>query len=176
MGSYLLLETYLKRLRLPTLARNYRRFVQEATHGNQPYERNLLALLETQVHHQEASSERKRLVQARFPVLKTLDEFQFAAIPGLNRQAIPELAQGNYIQAKENAVWAPPAPARPIWRSPWAWPPGVQGNRVRLATAAGLINELMEAQAQLRLSKLEAALLKLDLFVKTPRQPGARWG
>ncbi len=98
MGSDLLLETYLKRLRLPTVAANYRRFAQEATHGNQPYERYLLALLETEVHHQEANSERKRIVQARFPVLKTLDEFQFAAIPGLNRQAILELAQSNYIQ------------------------------------------------------------------------------
>ena len=48
MGSDLLLETYLKRLRLPTVAANYRRFAQEATHGNQPYERYLLALLETE--------------------------------------------------------------------------------------------------------------------------------
>ncbi len=128
MGSDLLLETYLKRLRLPTVAANYRRFAQEATQGNQPYERYLLALLETEVHHQEANSERKRIVQARFPVLKTLDEFQFADIPALNRQAILELAQGNYIQAKENAVfWVPPAPARPIWRCPWAWPPAARG-------------------------------------------------
>ena len=100
MGSDLLLETYLKRLRLPTVAANYRRFTQKATQGNQPYERYLLALLESEVHHQEANSERKRIVQARFPVLKTLDEFQFAAIPALNRQAILELAQGNYIQAQ----------------------------------------------------------------------------
>ena len=56
MGSDLLLETYLKRLRLPTVAANYRRFAQEAAQGNQPYERYLLALLETEVHHQEANS------------------------------------------------------------------------------------------------------------------------
>ena len=40
-----------------------------------------------------------------------------------------------------------------------------QGKRGRFATAAGLINELIEAQAQLRLSKLESALLKLDLLI-----------
>ena len=71
MGADLLLETYLKRLRLPTVAANYRRFAQEAAQGNQPYERYLLALLEAEVHHQEANSERKRISQARFPVLKT---------------------------------------------------------------------------------------------------------
>ncbi len=60
-------------------------------------------------------------------MLKTLDEFQFTAIPSLNRQAILELAQGNYIQAKENAVfWDPPAPARLTWRSPWASPPAAR--------------------------------------------------
>ncbi len=95
MGADLLLETYLKRLRLPTVP---------------------------------ANSERKRIVQARFPVLKTLDEFQFAAIPALNRQGILELAQSNYIPAKENVVFLGPlALARPICRSPWAWPPADRG-------------------------------------------------
>ena len=55
MGADLLLETYLKRLRLPPVADNYRRFAQEAAHGNQPYERFLLALLEVEVHRQEAT-------------------------------------------------------------------------------------------------------------------------
>jgi len=108
MGADLLLETYLKRLRLPTVADNYRRFAQEAAHDNQPYERFLPALLEAEVHRQEANSERKRIAQARFPVLKTLDEFQFTAIPSLNRQAILELAQGHYIQAQENVVFLGP--------------------------------------------------------------------
>ena len=108
MGSDLLLETYLKQLRLPTVADNYRRFTQEAAQSNQPYERYLLALLETEVHHRQANAERKRILQARFPVLKTLDEFQFTAIPSLNRQAILELAQSNYIQAKENVVFLGP--------------------------------------------------------------------
>lgn len=106
-----LLETHLKRLRLPTVADNYRRFAQESAHGNQPYERFLLALLEAEVHRQEANSERKRIAQARFPVLKTLDEFQFTAIPSLNRQAILELAQGNYIPAKEKVVFLGPTGA-----------------------------------------------------------------
>ena len=166
MGSDLLLETYLKRLRLPTVAANYRRFAQEAAQGNQPYERYLLALLEAEVHHQEANSERKRIAQARFPVLKTLDEFQFADIPSLNRQAILELAQSNYIQAKENVVFLGPTGTG---KTHLAVSLGLaacrQGHRVRFATAASLINQLIEAQAQLRLSKLEAALLKLDLLI-----------
>lgn len=119
-----------------------------------------------EVHHREANAERKRIAQARFPVLKGLDNFDFTAIPSLNKQVILELAQGRYIQAKENAVFAGPTGTG---KTHCAIALGVaacrQGKRVRFATAAGLINELVEAQAQLRLSRLEAALLKLDLLI-----------
>jgi len=155
----LLLKSYLKRLKLPTVATNYRRFAQEASQSNQPYERYLLALAEAEVHHREANSERKRIAQARFPVLKGLDSFDFAAIPSLNKQAVLELTQGNYIQGKENVVFAGPTGTG---KTHCAIALGVaacrQEKRVRFATAAGLINELTEAQAQLRLSKLERAL------------------
>ena len=97
---------------------------------------------------------------------QTVRRVQFAAIPALNRQAILELAQGNYIHAKENAVFlAPTGTGKTHLAVSLGLAACRQGNRVRFATAAGLINELMEAQAQLRLSKLEAALLKLDLFI-----------
>ena len=162
----LLLKSYLKRLKLPTVAANYRRFAQEASQSNQPYERYLLALAEAEVNHREANSERKRIAQARFPVLKGLDGFDFAVIPSLNKQDILELAQGNYIQAKENVVFAGPTGTG---KTHCAVALGIAacrlGKRVRFATAAGLINELTEAQAQLRLSKLESALLRLDLLI-----------
>lgn len=166
MEADLLLRTYLRRLRLPTVATNYRRFAQEAAQTNQPYERYLLALTEAEVLHREANAERKRISQARFPALKTLDSFQFAALPSLNKQGILELAQGHYIQAKENIVFVGPTGTG---KTHVAIALGIaacrQGKRVRFATAAGLINELTEAQAQLRLSKLEAALLRLDLLI-----------
>jgi DNA replication protein DnaC len=166
MESDLLLGAYLKRLRLPTVAANYRRFSQEASKANQSFERYLMALVEAEVQHREANSERKRIGQARFPTLKTLDAFDFSLIPAVNKQAIVELAQCRYLEAKENIVFLGPAGTG---KTHCAIALGLaacrQGKRVRFVTAAGLINELVEAQAQLRLSKLEAALLKLDLLV-----------
>ena len=166
MESDLLLRSYLTRLRLPTIAGNFLRFSQEAAKSNQPYERYLLALIEAEVQHREANAERKRIALARFPTLKTLDAFDFAAIPAVNKLAILELTQGHYLEAKENVIFLGPTGTG---KTHCAIALGVaacrQGKRVRFATAAGLINELVEAQAQLRLSKLEAALLKLDLLV-----------
>jgi DNA replication protein DnaC len=166
MEADLLLETYLKRLRLPTIAANYRRFSQEAAKTNQTYERYLLAIVEAEVNHREENAERKRIALARFPTLKTLDAFDFSAVPALNKQAIIELAQGHYIEAKESIVFLGPTG---IGKTHCAIALGLaacrQGKRVRFTTAAGLINELVEAQAQLRLSRVEASLLKLDLLV-----------
>jgi len=166
MESDLLLNSYLKRLRLPTVAANYRRFSQEASQTKQSFERYLMALVEAEVQHRETNSERKRIGQARFPTLKTLDAFDFSLIPAVNKQAIIELAQCRYLEAKENIILLGPAGTG---KTHCAIALGIaacrQGKRVRFATAAGLINELVEAQAQLRLSKLEAALLKLDLLV-----------
>jgi DNA replication protein DnaC len=166
MEADLLLQAYLKRLRLPTVSANYRRFSQEAAKSSQTYERYLLALVEAEVQHREANAERKRIALARFPTLKTLDTFDFSAIPAVNKQAIVELAQGRYLEANENVVFLGPTGTG---KTHCAIAIGAaacrQGKRVRFATAAGLINELVEAQAQLRLSKLEASLLRLDLLV-----------
>ena len=166
MEADLLPRSYLKCLKLPTIAANYRKFAQEASSTNQPYERYLLALTEAEVHAREANAERKRIARARFPALKTLDSFEFAAIPTLNKQAVLELTKGHYLDARENVILVGPTGTGKTHISVAL---GIaacrQGKRVRFTTAAGLINELIEAQAQLRLSKLEATLLKLDLLI-----------
>ena len=166
MEADLLLHSYLKRLKLPTIAASYRKFAQEAGSANQPYERYLLALTEAEVHTREANAERKRIGRARFPTLKTLDSFEFTVIPALNKQAVLELTKGRYLEAKENVILVGPTG---IGKTHVSIALGIaacrQGKRVRFTTAAGLINELIEAQAQLRLSKLETTLLKLDLLI-----------
>ena len=166
MEADLLLQSYLKRLRLPAVAANYRRVAQEAAQTNQPYDRYLLALAEAEVQQREANAERQRIGQAHFPSLKTLDAFDFSAIPALSKQAIIELAQCHYLETPENVVLLGPTGTG---KTHCAIALGLAacraGKRVRFVTAAGLVNELMEAKAQLRLSKLEGALLRLDLLV-----------
>ena len=143
MEADLLLQTYLKHLRLPAVAANYQRFAQEAAQANQPYERYLLALAEAEVQQREANAERKRIGQARFPTLKTLDAFDFTAIPALSKQAIVELAQSHYLDAKENVVLLGPAGTG---KTHCAIALGSaacrQGKRVRFVTAAGLSTSL----------------------------------
>lgn len=166
MEQDLLIKSYLKRLRLPTMAQSYSRLAQETAAANLSYQDYLLALLEGEVLQREENAQRLRLVQARFPVLKTLDSFDFSAIPSLKKSLVLELARGGYIQHQENIIFIG---SYGTGKTHLAISLGVsacrQGRRVRFYTASGLINDLLEAHHQLRLSRLEATLSRYDLVI-----------
>jgi DNA replication protein DnaC len=104
MSLDLRLPILLRQLRLPTVAANYRKFAQEALHSGQPYEEYLLALLEHEANQRDVNRRKRRVQEARFPVLRTLDEFDFAALPSLNRTKVLDLARGEYIERHENVA------------------------------------------------------------------------
>jgi DNA replication protein DnaC len=110
--------------------------------------------------------QKRRLAEAKFPVLKTLDQYDFSLMPQLNRSLILELAQGRYLAQHESILLAGDIGTG---KTHIATALGVaacqQSYRVRFFTAAGLTNELLEAQAAHRLTRLEASVLRLDLLI-----------
>lgn len=166
METELLLKSYLKRLKLSTVAQNYLKVAQEAAQGNLRYEQYLLALLEQEVAAREANRQRACIIQARFPVAKTLDTFDFGAVPSLHKAKVLELSRGDYLANKE-VVFMVGSPG--TGKTHIATALGIcacrQGKRVRFYTVAGLVNDLTEAQVENRLGKLQTALLKPDLII-----------
>lgn len=166
MANDLLLRSYLKRLRLPVVAQNYARLSEEAAANNQTYPDYLLALIEGEMTQREENTQKLRIAKARFPVMKTLDSFEFSAIPSLNKALVLELSRGGYIEKRENIVFIG---SYGTGKTHLAISLGVcacrQGKKVRFYTAAGLINDLLEAQAQLRLGKQEASLARYGLII-----------
>jgi len=160
------LPILLRRLRLPTVAANYRKFAQEAAHSSQPYEEYLLALLEHEANQRDVNRRKRRVYEAHFPLLRTLDEFDFAALPSLNRNKVLDLSKSEYIDRHENvALIGSIGTGKTHIAISLGLTACEQGRRVRFYTAAGLINELLEAQDAHRLSKLEAWLMRQDLVV-----------
>jgi DNA replication protein DnaC len=160
------LPILLRQMRLPTVAANYRRFAQEAAQSGQPYEEYLLALLQHEANQRDVNRRKRRVQEARFPLLRTFDEFDFAALPSLNRTKVLGLAQGEYIERHENvALIGSIGTGKTHVAISLALAACEQGRRVRFYTAAGLINELLEAQESNRLSRLETWLMKQDLIV-----------
>lgn len=160
------LPLLLRQLRMPTVAANYRKFAQEATQSGQPYEEYLLALLEHEANQREINRRKRRVREARFPVLRTLDEFDFSILPSLKQSKVLDLSRGEYVQQRENVALIG---AIGTGKTHVAIALGLaaceQGHRVRFYTAAGLINELLEAQEAHTLSKLESRLMKQDVVI-----------
>jgi DNA replication protein DnaC len=166
ISQELLIQHLLKRLRLPAMARQYQKLAQEAAQQNQPYAAYLLSLLELEVAQREENQQKRRIAQARFPYLRTLDQFDFSAIPSVNKARVLELAKGKYMGEKENIVLVG---NMGTGKTHCAIAFGLlacrQGKRVRFYTATGLTNELLEAQEERTLGKRLGLLQKLDLLI-----------
>jgi DNA replication protein DnaC len=161
-----LLESYLRQLRLPTFVKNYRSFAIDAAQNQQDHTRFLLALAEQEVHQREQNRTQKRLKDARFPVLKEMADFDFSAIPHLNKAQVLDLARGEYILKRESIIFlGNPGLGKTHLAIALARAACLQGHKVRFWTAAGLVNELLQAQDEHRLHRFIAAALKLKLVV-----------
>lgn len=78
---------------MPTIGRQYRSLAREAEERNFSYEEYLLALLESESQTREENQRQRRLKQAKFPVQKTLDTYDFSLMPSLNRNRFITLAK-----------------------------------------------------------------------------------
>lgn len=161
-----LLESYLRQLRLPSFVRSYQSFATDAARNNLDYTRYLMALAEQEVYKREQNRLQKRVKAARFPVLKEMADFDFSALPMLNKAQILDLARGDYMRKKEPIVFiGNPGLGKTHLTISLALAACRQGRKVRFWTAAGLVNELLQAQDDHRLHRFVSAALKLDLIV-----------
>jgi len=166
METNLLLESHLRTLRLATFREQYRQVAEDAITQNLGYDQYLLALAEQEVSQRHLNSQRQRISAARFPVLKELADFDFSAIPALNKQRILDLARGEYITKTEPIILlGNPGLGKSHIATGLALAACRQCHRVRFYNAAALVNDLILAQEEHRLPKFLAGALKQKLIV-----------
>jgi DNA replication protein DnaC len=166
MEENALLNTYLHQLRLPTFVKNYPQFAADAARNNLDHTRFLLALAEQEVQQREANMIQRRIKAARFPVLKELADFDFSALPKLNKAEILDLSRGEYIQKRSSLIFiGNPGLGKTHLATGIALAACRQRRKVRFWTAASLVNELLQAQDEHRLHRFIATALKMDLVV-----------
>jgi DNA replication protein DnaC len=166
MDANFLLESHLKSLRLATFRQQYRQVAEDAARNNLSYDHYLLALAQQEVAQRLLNSQRQRIKAARFPVLKELADFDFSAIPQLNKQRVLDLARGEYIHKAEPILMVgQPGLGKTHVSTGLALAACRQCHRVRFYNAAALVNELIVAQEQHRLPKFLAMALNQNLIV-----------
>jgi len=166
MEATMLLDTYLKELRLPTFLANYHKFAEDASRNNLTYDRFLLALAEQEVAQRERNRIARRIKAARFPLLKELADFDFSCVPELSKQRVLELAGGEYIRQAETILMVGnPGLGKTHVATGLGLAACRQGYRVRFYNASALVNELVQAQDQHELPRLLATALRQQLIV-----------
>lgn len=166
METNMLLDTYLKELRLPTFLRNYRKFAEEAAQADHSYDRFLLALAQQEVAQRERNCIERRIKAARFPVLRELAEFDFSCISSPNKQRVVQLARGSYIHKAEPILMVGnPGLGKTHVATGLALAACRQGHKVRFYNAASLVNQLIQAQDEHSLPRFLTAALKQHLIV-----------
>jgi hypothetical protein len=100
----LLLEHHLKELRLPTMLREYDHIARQCAVEQVDYQRYLLRMTELELLDRERRATDRRIRQAKFPVVKTLDSFDFLAMPSVNKTLVLELARCEFLARHENVL------------------------------------------------------------------------
>jgi IstB-like ATP binding protein len=100
----LLLAHHLKQLKLPTVLREYDKVAREAAREGIDHAAYLLRLVELELIDRERRVVERRIRQARFPAVKSLDTFDFTVIPSLNKMLVLELARCEYILRRDNII------------------------------------------------------------------------
>src|SRR6266487_6582266 len=102
--SVLLLRHHLKALRLPTIGQECEKVAARCAADNHDHLTYLLEVTELELLERERKAAERRLKAARFPVLKSLESFDFTARPSVNKALIAELARGEFIDRRENVL------------------------------------------------------------------------
>ena len=102
--STLLLEHHLKELRLPSFLGEYGMMAAQCAAENADHPEYLLRLAELELIDRHQRMVERRIRVALFPAVKSLDTFDFPAIPSVNKALVMELARCEYIQHRENVI------------------------------------------------------------------------
>jgi DNA replication protein DnaC len=161
-----LVEAHTAELHLPTVRRRFRPLAEEAARAQQPPLAYLAALLEAEVQERAERRERRRLLDARFPLLKRLEDFRFADNPNVPQATVAALAEGSWIDDREQVVLiGESGSGKTHLAISLAICACQQGRRVRFTTLAQLANELQEAESRRELVRVVGRYARVELLV-----------
>jgi DNA replication protein DnaC len=158
------IKLYAKQLKTPSFT-GYENVVRQLSSGD-GYEKFLYEIMKIELSQRQEAGQRRRIKKAGFPVMKTLDEFNFSRLEHVSEGYIQELAAYDFIRNKQNIVMiGNPGAGKTHLSLGLGMKACYAGFNVRFYTAVNLANELAEAVQFHRLSKLEKGLSKIDLLI-----------
>jgi DNA replication protein DnaC len=161
-----LLTHHLKALKLPTFLREHDKLARQCASDGVDHVRYLLRLAELELIERERRTIERRIKEAKFPAVKSLDSFDFLALPSLNKALVLELARAEYVLRRENVIAVGNSGTGKTHIALGLGLAACQkGLSVGFTTAAALVHELIEARDEKRLLRLQRQLAAYKLLV-----------
>lgn len=155
-----------RQLKMPGLARAFEPLARQAREEKWAVEEYLHETLQAEVTSRADSAVKNRIAAARFPETKTLGEYDFGAVDGVDAQVVADLARGEWIARGDNVVFAGPIGTG---KTHLAIALGVEAARrkshVLFWRAADLVRSLLEARDKRELGRLQARLRRVELLI-----------
>ena len=153
-GMKALLIENLKKLKLSTMIRNLEGLIRQAKQEKLSYEEFVLNLSEAEVQARQENGRKRRLREAKFPLLKPLETFDFGAAPELDARLIKELSDCEYVKKPRNIIFmGKSGTGKTHLATGLGMEACKQGIRTRFVTGCGLANELIEARDEKTLAR-----------------------
>ena len=152
----ILLAHHLKALRLPTFLREYDKLARQCATEGVDHTRYLQRLAELELIDRERRMVERRIKAARFPAVKSLDSFDYKALPSLNKALVLDLARSAYVERRENVIALGNSGTGKTHIAIGLGLAACQkGLSVGFVTASALVHELLEARDEKRVLRLK---------------------
>ena len=162
----ILLAHHLKTLKLPTVLREHEKVARQCAAEGLDHVQFLSRLVELELIDRERRMVERRIKTAKFPAVKSLDSFDFKAIPKLNKMQVLELARCEWIERRENVIALGPSGTGKTHVALGLGLAACQkGLSVGFTTAAALVSEMMEARDERRLLRFQKQMAAYKLLI-----------
>jgi DNA replication protein DnaC len=165
-GALIELQENLKALNLSCMARNLDGSLRQAKESGIGYDEFLIELTVAELQARAQNSLDRRIREAKFPLLKSIESFDLSAVPELDIRLFRELAEGGYIREHRNVIFLGRSGAG---KTHMATALGIEACknkfRTRFVSCYGLVNELIEARQEKALQRLIQRYIRYDLLI-----------
>ncbi len=165
-SNRLLLKHHLEKLRLPTIRREWETAAASCANDGRDYGDFLLQLTERELIEREQRAAQRRIKSAKFPVIKTLEDFDFGAQSSINETLVRQLTSGEYLDARENVLMiGNSGTGKTHLATALGFAACAQGKRVRFWSASALVTHMLEVREQRDLKRFFTQVEKHDLII-----------
>jgi DNA replication protein DnaC len=156
------LSEYLRELHLPAVLRSFEEKARRAERETLGYEQYLLDLVERECQERREHRITRLLQASKLPLEKTLDNFDLKRLPQKAARQVKALLDGSFLERRENVLaFGNPGSGKTHLLSALGQELIRQGRRVAFSSCVRLVQDLLRAKKDLRLTR---AIRKLAYY------------